>query len=84
MLLFYGNYYVNEFLNLKLYVIKEEFDYLFFFEVVFKKIGFVFLVLLILVVILILVLLMVYVFFKNNFVSILMIIFIVIFIFLVY
>ncbi|OED28767.1 hypothetical protein [Acholeplasma laidlawii] len=84
MLPFYGNYYVNELPNLKPHVTKEEFDYLLSPEVVSKKIGFVFLALLILTVILIPVSLMVYVSFKNNFASTLMITFIVILIFLVH
>ena len=84
MLPFYGNNYVRKLPNLKPNITKEEFDYLLSPEVVLKKIGFVFLALLILTLILIPVSVIVYVSFKNNFASTLMITFIVILVFLVH
>ncbi len=81
---FYGNYYVKHLENLKPGVTKEEFDYLYSFEIVIKKIGLVFVGMLLALIIVIPVSMITYVSFVNNFMRTLVIIFLVILVLLVH
>lgn len=74
----YGNFYVNNLPNLKVGVSQAEFDYLLSFEIVIKKIGFVFAGLVAGVVIIIPISLFTYTSFINDFTRTLSIVFIVI------
>ncbi|WP_051614268.1 sugar ABC transporter permease [Acholeplasma equifetale] len=80
----YGNKYVHALPNLKSNVTKEEFDYLFSIEMILKKLGLVAVLLIAATLIIIPVSLLIYLSFKSNFTSSLIITFTVILIFLIH
>src|SRR5690554_1498809 len=84
MIPIYGNMYVRKLENLKPGVTKAEFDYLLSAEVIFRKVGLVFVILFILGLLLIPVSLMLYVSFLNDFSRSLLFTFLVILVFLIH